>query len=142
MFEIKRKQRKRAIFREQLNPEHGGKIPETAFNSDRLLLNRLQAEGIAIPDGIVLEQRHNKVYPYDHRATRPTYKVKLESFGGYLPTPYADSTYVVKPAWYGAPKLYPPFKPIPVYFKLPGTQGLKPKVLPSREFQFESRFFN
>lgn len=42
-------------------PHTGGKIPDTAFETDRLLLNRLQAEGIAVPDGIILEQRSPKV---------------------------------------------------------------------------------
>lgn len=42
-------------------PHAGGKVPETAFETDRLLLNRLQKEGIAIPDGILLEQRNPKV---------------------------------------------------------------------------------
>lgn len=42
-------------------PHTGGKIPESAFETDRLLLNRLQKEGIAIPDGILLEQRNPKV---------------------------------------------------------------------------------
>lgn len=42
-------------------PHKGGKIPDTAFHSDRLALNRLQKEGIAIPDGVILEQRNPKV---------------------------------------------------------------------------------
>lgn len=42
-------------------PHKGGKIPETAFQTDRLALNRLQKEGIAIPDGVILEQRNPKV---------------------------------------------------------------------------------
>lgn len=42
-------------------PHKGGKIPETAFHTDRLALNRLQKEGIAIPDGVALEQRNPKV---------------------------------------------------------------------------------
>lgn len=39
----------------------GGKIPDTAFETDRLALNRLQKEGIAVPDGILLEQRSPQV---------------------------------------------------------------------------------
>lgn len=39
----------------------GGKIPDAAFETDRLALNRLQKEGIAIPDGILLEQRNPQV---------------------------------------------------------------------------------
>lgn len=49
-------------------PHTGGKIPDTAFESDRLLLNRLQKEGIAIPDGVILEQRNPKVHvKYTHK---------------------------------------------------------------------------
>lgn len=42
-------------------PHAGGKIPDTAFETDRLFLNRLQKEGIAVPDGIVPEQRNPQV---------------------------------------------------------------------------------
>lgn len=52
---------KRQIYREQVLPHTGGKIPDTAFETDRLALNRLQKEGIAIPDGVILEQRNPKV---------------------------------------------------------------------------------
>lgn len=53
---------KRQIYREQVLPEFGGKIPESAFETDRLLLNRLQKEGIAIPDGVILQPRYPRVY--------------------------------------------------------------------------------
>lgn len=53
---------KRQIYREQVLPHKGGKIPETAFQTDRLALNRLQKEGIAIPDGVIFEQRNPKVF--------------------------------------------------------------------------------
>lgn len=52
---------KRQLYREQVLPHAGGKIPETAFQTDRLALNRLQKEGIAIPDGVILEQRNPQV---------------------------------------------------------------------------------
>lgn len=52
---------KRQIYREQVQPHTGGKIPDAAFETDRLLLNRLQKEGIAVPDGVILEQRNPKV---------------------------------------------------------------------------------
>ena len=51
-------QRKRQIFREQVLPALGGKIPEEAFKTDRLALNRLNKEGITVPDGIVLDARN------------------------------------------------------------------------------------
>lgn len=56
---------KRQIYREQVQPHTGGKIPESAFETDRLLLNRLQKEGIAIPDGILLDQRNPKVSKFN-----------------------------------------------------------------------------
>uniref|UniRef100_A0A182PRW9 Uncharacterized protein n=1 Tax=Anopheles epiroticus TaxID=199890 RepID=A0A182PRW9_9DIPT len=67
--------RKRQLFREQVLPHAGGKIPDSAFLTDRLALNRLQKDGIAVPDGVLLEQRQYQVYPHQHRATRPTFRV-------------------------------------------------------------------
>lgn len=49
---------KRQIYREEVLPHAGGKIPDSAFETDRLMLNRLQKEGIAIPDGVILQQRN------------------------------------------------------------------------------------
>ncbi|XP_035892384.1 uncharacterized protein LOC118503332 isoform X1 [Anopheles stephensi] len=67
--------RKRQLFREQVLPHAGGKIPDSAFLTDRLALNRLQKDGIAVPDGVLLEQRQYQVYPHAHRSTRPTFRV-------------------------------------------------------------------
>lgn len=55
---------KRQIYREQVLPSSGGKIPEGAFRADRLALNRLNKEGIAVPDGITLEHRHVHSHPH------------------------------------------------------------------------------
>lgn len=44
-------------------PALGGKIPEEAFRTDRLALNRLNKEGITIPDGVVLDARHVHKHP-------------------------------------------------------------------------------
>lgn len=52
---------KRQIYREQVVPHAGGKIPDSAFDTDRLLLNRLQKDGFAVPDGVILEQRNPQV---------------------------------------------------------------------------------
>lgn len=57
-------QQKRQIFREQVLPALGGKIPEEAFRTDRLALNRLNKEGITVPDGIVLDARHVHKHSY------------------------------------------------------------------------------
>ncbi|XP_551639.4 uncharacterized protein LOC3290438 [Anopheles gambiae] len=67
--------RKRQLFREQVLPHAGGKIPDSAFLTDRLALNRLQKDGIAVPDGVLLEQRQYQVYPHQHRTVRPTFRV-------------------------------------------------------------------
>ncbi|XP_049538442.1 uncharacterized protein LOC125952776 [Anopheles darlingi] len=67
--------RKRQLFREQVLPHAGGKIPDSAFLTDRLALNRLQKDGIAVPDGVLLEQRQYQVHPHPHRTARPTYRV-------------------------------------------------------------------
>uniref|UniRef100_A0A182KHC8 Uncharacterized protein n=1 Tax=Anopheles christyi TaxID=43041 RepID=A0A182KHC8_9DIPT len=67
--------RKRQLFREQVLPHAGGKIPDSAFLTDRLALNRLQKDGIAVPDGVLLEQRQYQVYPHQHRSARPTFRV-------------------------------------------------------------------
>ncbi|XP_050070656.1 uncharacterized protein LOC126558647 [Anopheles maculipalpis] len=67
--------RKRQLFREQVLPHAGGKIPDSAFLTDRLALNRLQKDGIAVPDGVLLEQRQYQVYPHTHRTVRPTFRV-------------------------------------------------------------------
>ncbi|XP_052868727.1 uncharacterized protein LOC128274538 [Anopheles cruzii] len=67
--------RKRQLFREQVLPHAGGKIPDSAFLTDRLALNRLQTDGIAVPDGVLLEQRQHQVYPHQQRTARPTFRV-------------------------------------------------------------------
>lgn len=57
-------------------PHAGGKIPDSAFDTDRLALNRLQKEGIAVPDGVLLQQRNPQVFPYTQKSRRPVYMVK------------------------------------------------------------------
>lgn len=44
-------------------PHAGGRIPDTAFDPDRLFLNQLQKDGIAVPDGRTLQPRLPKVEP-------------------------------------------------------------------------------
>lgn len=60
-------QHKRQIFREQVSPHTGGKIPEDAFRTDRLALNRLNKEGISVPDGVLLEMRHKESHHSSYR---------------------------------------------------------------------------
>lgn len=39
-------------------PALGGKIPEEAFRTDRLALNRLNKESITVPDAVILDARN------------------------------------------------------------------------------------
>lgn len=80
-----RHKQKRQIYREQVLPHAGGKIPDSAFETHRLALNRLQKEGIAVPDGILLEQRSPQVHQYTDRSQRPTFRVKQTSDERYTP---------------------------------------------------------
>lgn len=66
---------KRQIFREQVLPALGGKIPEDAFRRDRLALNRLNKEGITIVDGVTLEARHADKHPTHERVQPEVIKV-------------------------------------------------------------------
>uniref|UniRef100_A0A0A1WMW1 Riboflavin biosynthesis protein RibD n=1 Tax=Zeugodacus cucurbitae TaxID=28588 RepID=A0A0A1WMW1_ZEUCU len=83
---VDRNPKKRQIYREQVLPHAGGKIPETAFETDRLFLNRLQSNGISVPDGVVTEQRNPHVYQYHDKSPRVLFKIALSSDGRYTPT--------------------------------------------------------
>ncbi len=61
-----------------MSPNLGGKIPDSAFHTDRLALNQLQKVGIAIPDGVILEQRNPEV----DKQTKT--KSKLNQFDGFI----------------------------------------------------------
>ncbi|XP_058455731.1 uncharacterized protein LOC131433023 [Malaya genurostris] len=100
--------RKRQLFREQVLPHAGGKIPDSAFHTDRLALNQLQKEGIAVPDGVLLEQRRHQVFPHPYRSARPTFLVAQTSDGRYTSSEghfghngigAVDSTYAIPMPW-------------------------------------------
>ncbi|XP_037810130.1 uncharacterized protein LOC119602603 [Lucilia sericata] len=80
-----RNPKKRQIYREQVLPHAGGRIPDTAFETDRLFLNQLQKDGIAVPDGIVPEQRNPQVYPFFNRPSRKVFRIALSSDGRFTP---------------------------------------------------------
>lgn len=99
---------KRQLFREQVLPHAGGKIPDSAFHTDRLALNRLQKDGIAVPDGVLLEQRRYQVHPHLHRTVRPTILVAQTPDGRYTSpegwhshngVETVDTTYLVPMPW-------------------------------------------
>lgn len=103
-------------------PHAGGKIPDAAFQSDRLFLNRLQKDGFAIPDGVVLEQRSPQVFQYHKKSTRPVFKVAQSSDGRYTPAegrylynehslPSIDTTYLY-PQIHDTPQRQPPKMPV------------------------------
>uniref|UniRef100_W8BKP4 Uncharacterized protein n=1 Tax=Ceratitis capitata TaxID=7213 RepID=W8BKP4_CERCA len=98
-----RNPRKRQIYREQVLPHAGGKIPDTAFETDRLFLNRLQTNGISVPDGVVTEQRNPQVTQYHDKSPRVVFQIALSSDGRYIPaegryhhksTPSIETTYL------------------------------------------------
>ncbi|GJQ81960.1 hypothetical protein Trydic_g20424 [Trypoxylus dichotomus] len=80
----------RQLFRENLIPEFGGKVPEGAFNRDRLTLNRFNQNGIYSLDGGYVQQRplvyNNKHFFYD------TLKINLP----FHNTRSVDTNYLVR----------------------------------------------
>ncbi|XP_017796858.1 PREDICTED: uncharacterized protein LOC108578109 [Habropoda laboriosa] len=96
---------KRQIFREQVLPALGGKIPEEAFRTDRLALNRLNKEGITVPDGVVLDGRSVHKHTQHVQTMPEVIKVYITSDGRYVPpegrfhynhAKAIDTTYVIR----------------------------------------------
>ncbi|XP_026470528.1 uncharacterized protein LOC113374774 [Ctenocephalides felis] len=97
---------KRQIFREQVQPHSGGRIPTSAFRADRLALNQLNKQGITIPDGILLEHRSHEAFPYQSRQRSvKVIKVFQAIDGRYVPfygrelnhfPQTVDTTYVIR----------------------------------------------
>ncbi|XP_030385879.1 uncharacterized protein LOC115632771 [Scaptodrosophila lebanonensis] len=122
-----RHHKKRQIYREQVLPHAGGKIPDSAFQTDRLFLNRLQKEGISVPDGIVPETRTPQVYQYYNKPMRTVFHIALSSDGRYTAregrfhyrqVPTVETTYLY-PQAVGRPHvLVPPKHALPVYNQL------------------------
>nr|AWK28265.1 cuticular protein [Nilaparvata lugens] len=122
---------KRQLFREQVLPHTGGKIPEDAFRSDRLALNRLNKEGIAVPDGVLLEARHHEAHHSSHRndpdITQSIIRLVQKPDGRYAPPegnyPFdhlIESTYIIRPPISAKHSLrLPPFKPIEIPLRIP-----------------------
>jgi hypothetical protein len=100
---------KRQIFREQVLPHRGGKIPEDAFRADRLALNRLNKDGISVPDGVLLDARRHDKHPalrHNSDLEMSVIKVVLTPDGRYAPPEgryqyqnpvTVDSTYIIRP---------------------------------------------
>jgi len=96
------------LYREQLLPQKGGKIPDSAFQVDRLAANRLSKVGISVPDGVLLEQRYQESHYNEHRTDldilRSIVRLKQTPDGRFTPVegrfPTFDneieSTYVIR----------------------------------------------
>ncbi|EDW93007.1 uncharacterized protein Dyak_GE21232 [Drosophila yakuba] len=141
-----RNHKKRQIYREQVLPHAGGKIPDTAFETDRLFLNRLQKEGIAVPDGILPEQRNPQVYQYYSKPMRTVFHIALSSDGRYTPregryhyrqVPTVETTYLYPQAVGRQHVVVPPKHALPVYRQLQlhnpllNQVKLQPKKMPN-----------
>ncbi|XP_018322622.1 uncharacterized protein LOC108735249 [Agrilus planipennis] len=68
-FLPKHRKQKRQLFRENVLPDLGGKIPEFAYRPDRISLNVLNQNGV-IFNGFVLEPSRN-VFKYDTKVKNP-----------------------------------------------------------------------
>ncbi|GLH05438.1 Putative chitin binding peritrophin-a domain protein, partial [Gryllus bimaculatus] len=97
---------KRQIFREQVLPQRGGKIPEEAFRVDRLALNRLNKDGIAVPDGVLLDARRRAQHHPRHNSDLERSVVLVTPDGRYAAPEgrlrpqrplTVDSTYIIRP---------------------------------------------
>ncbi|KAL7732234.1 hypothetical protein ACLKA6_018473 [Drosophila palustris] len=141
-----RHHKKRQIYREQVLPHAGGKIPDTAFETDRLFLNRLQKEGISVPDGIVPQQRSPQVYQYYDKGMRTVYHIALSSDGRFTPregryhyrqVPTVETTYlypqaVGRPYVLVAPKhALPTYRQLQLHNPLLNQVKFQPKKVPN-----------
>lgn len=115
-------------------PSQGGKIPDSAFQADRLALNRLNKEGISIPDGILLEQRHRESHYQEQRhdpdISKNIIRLVQTPDGRYTPIygryPSFDneieSTYIIRPPSQSHHHLVlPPFTPLLNSLEIPTT---------------------
>lgn len=90
-------------------PHSGGKIPDDAFRADRLALNRLNKDGISVPDGILLDARRHEKHPnvrHNSDLEMSVIKLVLTPDGRYVAPEgryhyqnpvTVDSTYVIRP---------------------------------------------
>uniref|UniRef100_A0A0C9QML5 AbcG8 protein n=1 Tax=Fopius arisanus TaxID=64838 RepID=A0A0C9QML5_9HYME len=154
---------KRQIFREQVLPALGGKIPEEAFRTDRLALNRLNKEGITVVDGVILEARHGDKHPTHERIQPEVIKVYATVDNRYVPPEgryhyehpkTVDTTYVIrKPIVDGVhtpnyrhESIYKPPVKAPGYLNFRGQNSvsvpkiykpvIKPLIIPASDILF------
>lgn len=88
-------------------------------------MNRLNKEGISIPDGILFEQRPRESHYQDSRhdpdISRSIVRLKQTPDGRFTPAEgryptfenEIESTYVIQPPYFGHAEILPPFRPKP-----------------------------
>ncbi|KAM7357076.1 uncharacterized protein ACRADG_002574 isoform 2-T3 [Cochliomyia hominivorax] len=146
---VDRNPKKRQIYREQVLPHAGGRIPDTAFETDRLFLNQLQKDGIAVPDGIVPETRNPQVYPFLNRPSRKVFRIALSSDGRYMPEegryhyqqlPSVETTYLYPQIHGHRGTLAPQTVELPVYrpFRIHNPLLNQVKFQPKDKVQFQN----
>ncbi|XP_060854234.1 uncharacterized protein LOC132932059 [Rhopalosiphum padi] len=127
------KKQKRQLFHENLLPYFGGKIPESAFQADRLALNMLNKEGISVPDGILFEARPKESF---HQSPRNDPELSnsilkmihtpdtrfIPSEGKYDGNNEVETTYKISIPTYMQNYQLPKFRPITETLQLPVRQ--------------------
>ncbi|XP_022160444.1 uncharacterized protein LOC111026634 isoform X1 [Myzus persicae] len=127
------KKQKRQLFHENLLPYFGGKIPESAFQADRLALNMLNKEGISVPDGILFEARPKESF---HQSPRNDPELSnsilkmihtpdsryIPSEGKYDGNNEVETTYKIPIPSYMQNYQLPKFRPVSETFQLPVRQ--------------------
>ncbi|XP_025195506.1 uncharacterized protein LOC112594756 [Melanaphis sacchari] len=127
------KKQKRQLFHENLLPYFGGKIPESAFQADRLALNMLNKEGISVPDGILFEARPKESF---HQSPRNDPELSnsilkmihtpenryISSGGNYDGNNEVETTYKIPIPTYMQNYQLPKFRPITETLQLPVRQ--------------------
>ncbi|XP_044256722.1 uncharacterized protein LOC123006360 [Tribolium madens] len=128
---------KRQLFREHLLPQHGGKIPDGAFDPSRISLNKLSQNGIFSPDGYHIAQRHPDRHHNPKQYLPNTLKVHqypenrfVAPHGQHHDLQTIDTTYLIR-----EPVQYPLFPPLKYYPSLPFYPQYSLKLL--RHFKYD-----
>ncbi|XP_060875418.1 uncharacterized protein LOC132948790 [Metopolophium dirhodum] len=127
------KKQKRQLFHENLLPYFGGKIPESAFQADRLALNMLNKEGISVPDGILFEARPKESFHQsprnDPELSNSILKMIHTPDGRYIPSEgkydgnnEVETTYKISIPTYMQNYQLPKFRPVSETFQIPVRQ--------------------
>ncbi|KAJ3640054.1 hypothetical protein Zmor_003374 [Zophobas morio] len=128
---------KRQLFREHLLPQRGGRIPDGAFEPNRLILNKFSQNGLYSPDGYHLDQRHPEPHHTPKQPFPKTVKVHLYPDGRYVAPPgqyrgsqTVDTTYLIR-----EPVNFVLLPPVKHYTPFPTFPHYSLKIL--RHFKYE-----